>query len=230
MDLWVYYNYRLPIFSFWINGEIMDYTLWLGFIIAVVVFLSTPGPVTVMVASRATTHGLLPSIATIFGTNLASLVLIGISFLALFGVVGVNQDYLRVLTLFGSLYIAYFAYGIFKDSQTIHQLKLAQDDKKLSTIGYIKQGFLVGIANPKDILFFVGFFPLFFAVADDKLISAVILTLTWVVLDYGLLLLYAYLFAKIANDNFIKISMILSAVVLLLFACFGVISSLRDLL
>lgn len=43
----------------------MDYTLWLGFIIAVMVFLSTPGPVTVMVASRATTHGLLPSIATI---------------------------------------------------------------------------------------------------------------------------------------------------------------------
>ncbi|WP_323842318.1 MULTISPECIES: hypothetical protein [unclassified Moraxella] len=71
---------------------------------------------------------------------------------------------------------------------------------------------------------------MFFAVADDKLISAVILTLTWVVLDYGLLLLYAYLFAKIANDNFIKISMTLSAVVLLLFACFGVISSLRDLL
>lgn len=160
---------------------------------------------------------------------MASLVLIDVSFLALFGVVGVNQDYLRILTLFGSLYIAYFAYGIFKDSQTIHQLKLAQDDKKLSTIGYIKQGFLVGVANPKDILFFVGFFPLFFAVADDKLISVAILTLTWVVLDYGLLL-YAYLFAKIANDNFIKISMILSAVVLLVFACFGVISSLRDLL
>lgn len=70
----------------------------------------------------------------------------------------------------------------------------------------------------------------FFAVAYDELILAVILTLTWVVLDYGLLLLYAYLFAKIANVIFIKISMILSAVVLLAFACFGVISSLRDLL
>ncbi|KDN24722.1 hypothetical protein MBO_07143 [Moraxella bovoculi 237] len=70
----------------------------------------------------------------------------------------------------------------------------------------------------------------FFAVAYDELILAVILTLAWVVLDYGLLLLYAYLFAKIANVIFIKISMILSAVVLLAFTCFGVISSLRDLL
>ncbi|AKG15586.2 hypothetical protein AAX08_06310 [Moraxella bovoculi] len=43
----------------------------------------------------------------------------------------------------------------------------------------------------------------FFAVAYDELILAVILTLAWVVLDYGLLLLYAYLFAKIANVIFI---------------------------
>lgn len=71
---------------------------------------------------------------------------------------------------------------------------------------------------------------MFFAVADDKLILVVILTLTWLVLDYGLLLLYAYLFAKIANDNFIKVSMILSAVVLLLFACCAMIGSIRQLM
>lgn len=197
----------------------MDYTLWLGFIIAVVVFLSTPGPVTVMVANNGAKAGFLAGLLTILGTNLASLVLIGVSFLALFGVVALSDTLLNWLTFFGAVYLLYFAVGILKDAKTSQNLALSKDQNQTPFIkpklSYVKQGFLVGISNPKDVLFFMAFFPLFFGVHSQKAWAVVILTLTWVILDYAILSLYGIIFAKIRHPKFVSVTSRLSGVILL---------------
>ncbi|WP_078256441.1 LysE family translocator [Moraxella canis] len=176
----------------------IDVVVLLGFISSVVLFLSTPGPVTVMVANNSSKQGFLAGVLTIAGTNAASLVLIAISFLVLYGVLVVSETMLTWFGLFGALYLPYFALQVIKDSFYATSLSLdkAQTNKKLLAV-YFKQGFLVGISNPKDVLFFMAFFPLFFGISENISLAMMILTLTWVILDYGILSLYGVIFAKI---------------------------------
>lgn len=94
----------------------IDFNILLAFMGAVVLFLSTPGPVTVMVANNSSKQGFLAGLATITGTNVASLLLITVSFLVLYGAFSISEHLLTYLTLFGSLYLLYFAIQVIKDS------------------------------------------------------------------------------------------------------------------
>ena len=51
--------------------------------------------------------------------------------------------------------------------------------------GGFKQGFLVGISNPKDIIFFAAFFRQFIQITPHLNISLGVLTLDWIVLDFA---------------------------------------------
>ena len=53
---------------------------------------------------------------------------------------------------------------------------------------------LVGISNPKDIIFFSAFFPQFVSISPHLDLSLTILTLTWIVLDF-LTLSLVYIFS-----------------------------------
>lgn len=198
----------------------IDISVLFAFIGAVILFLSTPGPVTVMVVNNGIRQGFLASLFTIIGTNLASLILILISFLVLYGVFAINEHFLNYLTLFGSIYLIYFAGCILKDSFDSTDLILnTQNQSKQPLSKYIKQGFLVGISNPKDILFFIAFFPLFFHISDNKGLTILILTSIWILLDYAILSLYGMIFSKISHKGFIAWTSRICSLILIMIAC-----------
>lgn len=185
-------------------------TTLLAYILAIVLFLGTPGPVTVMVANTSSKAGLKAGFANIAGTNTASLLLITISFLVIQGILAISETALLWLTLFGSLYVLYFAIGILKEGVTLpqHQQTMTPHHK------HFRDGFIVGISNPKDVLFFIAFFPLFLNMTDNKWLSMLLLVAIWVVMDYGILTIYALLFSKIKNPKITNIINKLSGLVL----------------
>lgn len=210
----------------------IDITVLFAFIGSVVLFLSTPGPVTVMVVNNSSKQGFLAGLLTIAGTNFASLILIAISFLVLYGVLNVSENLLIWLTLFGSLYLLYFAIQVIKDSLDIKSLEITTQNGELikkPLFRYFKQGFLVGISNPKDVLFFMAFFPLFFNISKNISLAMMILTLIWVILDYSILSLYSVIFAKIKNKALIAWVGRLSGVILLCVALFGIYKTAMSL-
>ena len=87
---------------------------------------------------------------------------------------------------------------------------------------HFKDGFIVGISNPKDILFFIAFFPLFFAISNDKVLSIALLVGIWMLLDYGILSIYAVMFSKIKSNTLANVINKLSGLVL---ACVAVYAS-----
>lgn len=202
----------------------IDYTLLFSYIATIFLFLGTPGPVTLMVVNASLRGGFKAGLATIAGTNTASLILIVLSFIVIAGVFAINEQALTWLTFLGSFYIIYFAIGILKSQA--HDLEEDRpsnvvENKALSH--YFTQGFLVGISNPKDILFFTAFFPTFFAIATTPITSMAILTLVWIVLDYGLLSVYAKIFTKIKKAktiNFINKSCGVVLLLLAIYACY----------
>lgn len=187
----------------------IDTTILIAYISAIALFLSTPGPVTVMVVNTSSQVGFKAGFATIAGTNLASLVLITLSFLVIQGVFSISETALLWLTLFGSLYVLYFAIGILKARITLSKNNSPTLSKK-----QFRDGFMVGISNPKDVLFFIAFFPLFLNISDDRWLSMILLVAIWVAMDYGILMLYALFFSKIKNAKIANAINKLSGVVL----------------
>lgn len=150
------------------------------YVLSVLTLLITPGPVVMLVTGTAAVSGYRRAFLTTLGTNLASLVLIAIAVMMLSGVVTMNAGYLSLLGIAGSLFIGWGAL------QTLFHLRQAATVAQTApvTLGGFRRGFITGVANPKDILFFVSFFPQFINVSRDFTTSIVTLSLVWILFDF----------------------------------------------
>jgi threonine/homoserine/homoserine lactone efflux protein len=92
-----------------------------------------------------------------------------------------------------------------------------------SSAGGIVQGFLTGISNPKDILFFVSLFPQFIAITSDFNTSILTLSIIWGIFDFSILSLYILLVKKWLPEKHKKRMEIVSSLFLLLVAIGGAI-------
>jgi len=165
---------------------------------AVVVMIATPGPVMLLVASAGLKGGYKQALKTIFGTYLASLVLIVLSVLILKGFLNIAEHWLNTIKILGCVYIAYLGFQILKEA--IAQETETSPVQLKAVQGGFKQGFLVGISNPKDIIFFASFFPQFIGVTSDVDISLVLLTILWIILDFSTLSLVYLGFNKLSQS------------------------------
>ena len=196
----------------------IDYSLLVAYFLAILLFLGTPGPVTVLVVSASVKSGFKAGLATVAGTNIASLVLIAISFIILQGVFSVSETAMLWLSFLGAFYLIYFSITIIKDKIDIKQT--VQESSSLVTKNHFKDGFLIGISNPKDVIFFIAFFPLFLEVSSDIYSSMLILTLVWIALDYSILSIYSFIFSKVSNNKIANIISKFSGLILLFIAIY----------
>ena len=80
---------------------------------------------------------------------------------------------------------------------------------------------LVGISNPKDIIFFSAFFPQFVSISPHLDLSLTILTLTWIVLDFLTLSLVYIFFRRLSNSYLYPKILGLCGLLLLVIAVYG---------
>lgn len=125
-----------------------------SFLASVVFLLLTPGPVIALITGTAATQGRLKALKTAFGTNAASLVLIAIAILAICGFISINKYFIYIIGLIGSAYIAYSSFMHLRIA-----LKGTEQSKEQIKQGGFIHGFTIAILNPKDIFFFISFFP-----------------------------------------------------------------------
>jgi len=159
----------------------MDHSLILIYIISVFVLIATPGPVVALIINTSMNAGGGQALRTAVGTNVASLLLALLAVLILSGSVSLNPALLNWISFFGCWFIVYLA---------VQGLRSSPDATSPAVAGGMGTGFLVGISNPKDIIFFVSFFPQFIHVADSFSASMTLLTTLWVIIDLLILALY----------------------------------------
>ena len=188
------------------------------YVISVVLMIATPGPVMIMVASAGLKDGYRKALETILGTNLASLVLIALSILILKGMFSVNENLFLIIKILGCAYIAYLGFEILKE--VLHSTE--QSIETLKPIdGGLQKGFLVGISNPKDIIFFSSFFPQFVGIHPDLNVSLLILVVAWIILDF-LTLSVVYLgFNQLSRSQHYPKVLALCGLVLVIIAVYG---------
>lgn len=202
----------------------MNFTEYFLYCIAVIVMIATPGPVMLLVASAGLKGGYKRALQTIFGTNFASLVLIFVSILILKGFIELNQSWFNAVKIIGCIYIAYLGLQILKESFTQN----ADSQVLKSVSGGFKQGFLVAIANPKDIIFFAAFFPQFIHVTSNINHSLGLLTLSWIVLDFTTLSLVYLAFNQLSKSKLYPKMLAVCGAILIIVAGYGIYSTLAN--
>ena len=207
----------------------MNLSLLAAYFAAILLLIATPGPVVVMVANTAARFGARRALLTALGSNGASLLLIGIAALIITGLFAVDMRMLQWVGLLGCLFIGRMAIvSLYEDlsARTPDAQPVAPSQKRSA----IANGFLVGIANPKDIIFFVAFFPQFIAVTPSIGVSLTLLTALWVLADFAILLAYITLLSGTALQRARRAISVLSALLLLGVAVVGAGYALWELL
>lgn len=204
----------------------MSVSLFLMYIASVMLLLLTPGPVIALVTGTAAVHGKRKALKTAFGTNAASLVLIFLASLMVTGLVSIDNSYLYILGMLGSIYIGYAS-----ASNLIHTNFSVSDNVSVVNTknnGFLK-GFLTAISNPKDILFFASFFPQFIYITNNVKLSLAVLSVTWIFLDLSVLFFYILAVSKFVSSKYSKLLDIASSFFLLFIAILGFAYNIKEL-
>lgn len=161
----------------------MNTTLLIAYLGTVIVLIATPGPVVLLVVETSSRGGTASAIRTALGANAASLVLIAAAAAVLAGSLALSPQMLQWGGLLGCLFIGWLGLSGLRGAT-------CAEPQRVDKAGGWWQGFLIGISNPKDILFFVALFPQFIPVTDSLSVSLSLLTLLWLAVDLGILALY----------------------------------------
>ena len=197
------------------------------FAASVVSLLVTPGPVTLLVLQTGIQAGMRAALATIAGTNLASLLLIGLAALLIQGLLVIHPAVFAVVRLLGCMYICKLAWDMLQATPVADGSTAAASTAHQ---GGFRRGFALALSNPKDIVFFSSFLPQFSTVMPSVSHSLVVLTGVWIVLDFSVLCALTLAMRRLVTARLQRRLLQVSAVMLLLVGLGGLVLALRELL
>jgi threonine/homoserine/homoserine lactone efflux protein len=199
--------------------------------LTVLLLIATPGPVVALIVNTAAASGSRKALFTAVGTNWASLVLIGAAAWIIMTSAAIDKTWLNGMSLLGCLFIGYIALGTLREA--LQSKADSADEQAAPTVqagrGGLLQGFMVGISNPKDIIFFISFFPQFIQITESFGKSMVVLSLLWIAIDFAVLSLYIFAIGKLASPRSNRLISLASGVALLLIAAVGLAYNLKAL-
>jgi len=156
----------------------------------------TPGPPRVVIVSHTINYGLKRSVWTAVGDVSANALQATLVTFVIGSLLVDNPGIFTYLKWAGILYILYLAYETF----TLKAKRIGAESKTSKSIfSFFRDGFLVAGLSPKALLVFATIFIQFINFDGNVFSQFLILTLTWVILDFTSLMVYGFAAGKIAN-------------------------------
>lgn len=187
-----------------------------------IAYNGTPGPVVMLVTGTRISHSFRHTLFTILGANLGSITLMLLAIFALLGIIQINSNILNFLKFFGCIYLSYLSTKSMYLSVMVFLNKNNSKNIKIQHFkGGFRQGYTVGVSNPKDAIFFASFFPQFMNISSSATVSVIILGFIWVLFDWILLLLYAIIAKKVISSLFENIFIFVASLFIFGIAIFG---------
>ena len=186
----------------------MSFDVWLTFSTVALLNIISPGPAILLAISNGITSGpkivSISSLGNIFG-------LFVVSSISMFGIGAILQAsaFLYMLVkIIGAGYLIYLGIRKYKSKEVFFAVGNQESfPKESASLPKFKEGFLIAATNPKAILFFVAFFPLFLNVNAPVLPQFFVMTLTFMGLSFISLMTYGLL-AKAARHWLADVRMI----------------------
>jgi len=155
---------------------------YLSFIVAILIFQLIPGPGTIAILNATAKNGVRAGMGAVLGTLAGDLIYMVAAVAGLAAVMQANPMLFNAMQWFGAAYLCWMGLQLLRT-------RFGDPEKKLETKQsgwvYFRQAFAVSLTNPKVILFFVAFFPLFLrADASSTTLAAMMAHVTLLSLIY----------------------------------------------
>jgi len=138
--------------------EIQNYG---SFVCAILLFQLIPGPGTLAILTATARSGIGAGCGAVMGTLVGDFVYMVAAVVGLAAVMNANPLLFRALQWFGVAYLCWIGVQLLR--ARLAGAGTAPDSRKSAWV-YFRQAFVVSLTNPKVVLFFVAFFPLFLRV------------------------------------------------------------------
>lgn len=135
-----------------------DIQNYASFLIAILIFQVVPGPGTIAILNATARHGIGTGFGAVLGTLLGDFIYMVAAMLGLAAVMQANPLLFEALQWFGAAYLCWMGIQLLRTRRTADPVD-AQPPGTGWT--YFRQACFVSLTNPKVMLFFVAFFPLF---------------------------------------------------------------------
>jgi len=132
----------------------MSLELYAAYLVACLIIVIVPGPTVTLIVANSLRHGTRAGILNVLGTQVGEAIIItaaGIGLASLIEAMGHWFDWLRVA---GAAYLIWLGWKMIRSSGEIVDGAPPQAPRG----GFVAQGCLVALSNPKTLLFFGAFF------------------------------------------------------------------------
>ena len=148
-----------------------------------------------MATGQALTRGTRAAFLCIGGDIFGGVIVIALSLFGVGAILAASAELFQIVKWAGVLYMAYLGYSQIMESRHAKPLDVKQE---LATSGMasVRAGFLVGVLNPKGILFYVAFLSQFLDPNSSQAVQFVILVATHIVIVAFVLGGYALIAAQ----------------------------------
>lgn len=163
-----------------------DIQNYYSFVMAIILFQLIPGAGTIAILNATARNGVNAGLGAVIGTLLGDFVFMIAALIGLAALMQENPLLFTLLQYFGAGYLCWLGITLVRTRITADT---ASHEPKKSAWRYLRQAFFVSITNPKVMLFFVAFFPLFLkADASQSTLIAMILHVSLISFMYQALL------------------------------------------
>jgi len=131
------------------------------FLVASVLIILAPGPSVLFTLARGVAWGRSVAVLTVLGINVGALLLSLVVAFGLGPLLAHSKPLSIALQIVGGLYLIWLGVDALRQREAHAHAMTEREDVRPSRVQVIRQGFTVGILNPKTLIFFAAVFPHF---------------------------------------------------------------------
>lgn len=152
----------------------MSLELYAAYLLACVVVVLVPGPTATLVIANSLQHGPRAGLLNVLGTQIGLALMIAVVGIGLTSMVEAMGHWFDWVRLAGAAYLIWLGWKMIRGAAGPIDGSAAPAPRG----GFLLQGALVALSNPKTLLFFGAFFPQFIDPARDHGLQILIMGLT----------------------------------------------------
>jgi threonine/homoserine/homoserine lactone efflux protein len=131
------------------------------FVVASMIIIIVPGPSVLFTLARGVAWGRSVAVLTVLGNSIGTLVLSVVVAVGLGPLLAHSKTFAVTLQIVGGLYLLWLGSDALRHRRQHAQAMAQREENRPSNVSIVRQGFIVGILNPKSLVFFAAVFPHF---------------------------------------------------------------------
>lgn len=152
----------------------MSLEAYLAYLVACALIAIIPGPTVTLIVANSLTHGSRAGLLNVAGTQLGLGLMMGLLVVGLSTIIATMGWWFDWLRLLGAIYLVWIGVKLLRASGALDEARRAPRPRG----GFLLQGMLVALSNPKMLLFFGAFIPQFVDPHGAYVGQVVLLSLT----------------------------------------------------